>query len=287
LAKLFRRCSLVLDCDDLEAANNRFQSRLQGQLVGLTERLAIAAADHITTHTSVIQNHLVAMHIPLHKITYLPHGIDLYRFSTVDSQKVMELRETLELRDKKVVVYVGSMSSVCHALDLLMHAFVDVQRQVPESVLLFVGGGEDYENLQGMATRLGLSGYVRFTGRVDPEDVPLFYALGDVSVAPVQNNAAGRASLSLKMFESWASGVPFVTVDVGDRRAVMGTPPAGVLVPPDDAPSMASAIVRLLSDPDERQILRDRQVQLAGEYGWDGLAERVERLYLSLGVSPG
>ncbi len=283
LAKLLRRCSLVLDCDDLEAANNRFQSRVQAQLVGRSERLAMHTADHITTHSSVIQDYLVAAGIPLHKITYLPHGVDLQRFGTVDSLKVVALRESLELKDRKVVVYVGSMSSVCHALDLLMLAFVEVQRQVPDSVLLFVGGGEDYKSLQQLASSLNLGEHVRFSGRIDPGDVPLFYALGDVSVAPVQNNDAGRASLSLKMFESWAAGVPFVTVDIGDRRTVMGSPPAGVLVPPDDASSMASAIVRLLLDPGERQALRDRQLQLASEYGWDGLAERVEGVYQALG----
>lgn len=281
-AKALRGRPLVIDCDDLEAVNNRFAGRVQQWGVTLVERLLMLHADHITTHTSVIQDHLMTVGVPAARITYLPHGVDRERFASWDDATVAELRRELNLEGRQVVAFIGSLSLVSHAVDVLISAFSDVRQSFPNAVLLIVGGGEDYSVLQAQARDLALEGSVRFCGRVDPDLVPLYYGLADLSVDPVRDNQAGRSSLSLKMFESWAARVPLITVDVGDRRRVVGDPPAGLVVPPDDPTSMGHAIIQLLEDRAPRAALQKRGRERIAAYYWDELVTGVEDVYAEL-----
>lgn len=282
LGKLVRHVPLLVDCDDLEMANNRFGGVLQRWGVSLAERLTVRAADHITTHSSILGGRLINLGIPADRIHYLPHGTEPDRFVSVSSDAVSRLRSEFDLHGRAVVAYIGSLSTVSHALPDLIGAFSIVVHRLPEALLLLVGGGEDYRLLQQQVAQSGLSEHVRFCGRVSIADVPLYYRLASVSVDPVCDNEAGRASLSLKMFESWSAGLPLVTVDVGDRRVVAGEPPAAVVVPPGDQRAMAEAIVRLLSDRSSWQVFHSRAMAKAEQYSWDILAESVASLYASL-----
>ncbi len=281
IAKVVRRLPMVLDCDDLEAVNNRFSGRWQSWLVEMSEKLIMRAADHITTHTSVICDHLTSMGIPTHRITYLPHGVDRDRFALPEKAEIEQLRQALDLTGRKTIAFIGSLSLVSHALDVLMAAFAQVQKRMPEATLLIVGGGEDIESLKQQASDLGVLDSVRFTGRVDPTRVPLYYRLVDVAVDPVHDNDAGRASLSLKMFESWAAGVPLVTVDVGDRMRMLGSPPAGRIVSPGDPGALADAIGCLLSESVASAALHHLGLERIDGFYWDQLAEHVESVLIA------
>jgi glycosyltransferase involved in cell wall biosynthesis len=180
---------------------------------------------------------------------------------------------------KKVITFIGSLSLPSHPVDILLDAFQQINTAIPQSRLLIVGGGEEYERLIARANWLGLKEAVIFRGRVPGAEVPLYYKLADVSAEPVVNNPVGRSSLPIKMFESWAAGVPFVTQDVGDRRMVLGEPQAGLLALPGDANSLASAILKILSDRELSEVLRERGFRQAKKYSWENLAKEMEAAY--------
>jgi len=194
---------------------------------------------------------------------------------------VEALRSRLGLNGRQVVAYIGSLSLINHPVGLLLQAFAAVQEQMPESVLLIVGGGEDFELLQDRAIELGLIQKVMFTGRIAPVKGGLYYRLADVSVDPVQDDDAARGRSPLKMFESWLCGTPFITADVGDRRSLMGDPPAGLLVRPGDPVSLAEAILEILQDSAKAKALRERSSCRVQSFVWDTLVGTLEQLYLA------
>jgi glycosyltransferase involved in cell wall biosynthesis len=279
MIKRLRRRVLFVDCDDLEAANNRFAGNWQRRVVGYFEQWTPRQADHVTTHTHVLQNQLMELGIPASRITYLPHGIDPDRFSTPLPEQLDDLRDRLGIKGKQVIVYVGSMSLGSHAVDLLLEAYPIIRKSRPEIALVLVGGGEDYEAIRQKVVESGLGESVIFCGRVPANEAPLYYRIGNVSIDPIPDNASGRASLSLKMFESWACGVPLVTVDVGDRREVLGDPPAGVIVQPGEPAAMANAIWDILDRPELAEILAQRGLDRVKEFTWDRLAKKMELVY--------
>jgi glycosyltransferase involved in cell wall biosynthesis len=280
-AKILRRIVIFLDCDDHEASSNRFSAKWQQFGVALFENSVPRHVHHVTTHNTFLRNLLLEIGISSERITYLPNGVDVKRFANVDESRVQALRRSLRLEGCKVVAYIGSLSAPAHSVNLLLDAFRRLNLQLPNSLLLIVGGGEEYDRLQESTRSLGLSDVVRFTGRVPSAEAPLYYRLADVVVDPVYDEPAARGRLPLKMFESWISGTPFLTGDVGDRRMVMGEPPAGLIVPPGDAQAIADTLLDLLRDPALVETLRQRGLRRAQDYTWEKLARQLNEVYRS------
>lgn len=273
--KWFTRSTLLVDCDDYEAGSGNFQSSLQRKVVAFFEKSLPRLAKIVTTNTHFMRDNLVRWGIPAEKIYYLPNGIDEQRFAENQPENELKvLRANLNLEDKPVVVYVGSFSLASHPVLLLLDAFERVLEQVPETILLMVGGGEDFERVVQMAhTRPVLSERVIFSGRVAPIKTPQYYRLAQVSVDPVVDEAAVRGRCPLKMFESWATGVPFVTSDVGDRKLLSGDPPAALLAHPGDPTSLADMITRVLTNDHLAKELRTRGRLQAPLFYWTRLAK--------------
>jgi len=85
----------------------------------------------------------------------------------------------------------------------------------------------------------------------------------------------------LKLFESWACGVPFVTADVGDRKQLLGSPPAGVLAQPGDENSLASGILQILNSPTKGETIGRLGQERVEPYYWDKLVELLETAYVA------
>ncbi len=282
VAKYIKGCRLVLDCSDYEAATNRFGAKWQQIVVAFFEDFIPHVADLITTHATFLRNRLLSLGISPEKIVYLPNGVDYERFGQVDEQELANLRSTLGLQGKRVVAFVGTLTAHAHAVGLLMQAFQEVRHRVPDTALLVVGGGENYENLRRLAQTLGIDDATIFCGRVPPERVKYYYRLANVSVDPVYDTPANRARFPIKLFESWVTGVPFVTADVGDRRDLLEQPRAGLLVKPGDASSLADAIITILQDPTLAEEIRNNGFKRAREFDWRYLAREMERVYFGL-----
>lgn len=275
---LIRSKSVYLDCDDYEAASNRFERIWQKQIVALFENRLPAIAAGITVNTHFTLERLKRSGYPIERIVYVPNGVDRRRFSGVDDATVDMLRRKLGLVDRKVVLYVGSLSLASHAVDLLLEAFAIVQQAEPRAVLLLVGGGEDYETLQRRAAALGLNDDARFVGRVPPDRVPYYYLLADVSVDPVHDGPAGQARSPLKVVESLASGTPVVTGDVGERSVQLACG-GGLLVSAGDPGALARALVTVLKDSALSTRLSAETLAVRERYYWDRLVHDFVSVY--------
>ena len=154
-----------------------------------------------------------------------------------------------------------------------------MHRENPDSVLLIVGGGEDYDVLKHKVRSLNLDSSIRFCGRIPPDKVPLYYLLADVSIDPVHANDAARGRSPLKLFESWACGVPFITADVGDRGHLFGSPPAGLLAQAGSLTSLAEKIMQVLDNQELSTRLSELGRLRVQGYFWDVLAEKLESHY--------
>jgi glycosyltransferase involved in cell wall biosynthesis len=103
--------------------------------------------------------------------------------------------------------------------------------------------------LQAQIARLGLGDRIYLRGALSPEEVTALYSGSDIFVLPSRFEGYGMA-----FAEALAHGLPVVGTRVG---AAMQMVPehAGMLVPVDDANALASALRRLIEDPDERERL--------------------------------
>jgi glycosyltransferase involved in cell wall biosynthesis len=281
-AKYIRKRYFVLDCSDYEAGTNRFSSAWQRWIITFFENNMPGHADFLTTHATFLRDRLLSLGVPSEKIAYLPNGVDYERFSILDEAELSSLRSTFGLQNKRVVAFIGTLTAHAHSVDLLMKAFRHVLQEIPEAVLLIVGGGEKYVQLQEFAQALGISAATIFCGRVPASHVNCYYRLADVSVDPVYDTEVARSRFPIKLFESWVTGIPFVTADVGDRRSLLEKPHAGLLAKPGDAVSLSNMIIRVLKNPALAEELRRNGYERARSFDWKILAKEMEKVYLKL-----
>jgi glycosyltransferase involved in cell wall biosynthesis len=278
-ASIGKGTRIFLDCDDYEAASNRFSAPWQRRLIARFEKFIPRHAHIVTTNTEFMRNKLIEWGIPTDRIYYLSNGIESERFQTPTEAHLAELRSSIGLSGKRVVAYIGSLSITNHPVDLLLQAFKQVQETLPDASLLLVGGGEDYEHLKRLADELGITQATHFQGRVLPEFVADYYHLADLTVDPVHDDDAARGRNPLKLFESWACGVPFVTASVGDRPTLLGTPPAGLMSKPGDPSSLADCIIQILSNPSLAAELKFRGSERVKQFTWNSLILTLENLF--------
>lgn len=279
LARLFKRVTLFLDYDDYEAASGHFQNQWQKKIVQLFEDWAPHWVDHITTNNEFLKNRLLQHGIPELKITILRNGVDPDRFLPGNLEEVEKLRVQLNLTNKRVIAFIGSLSIPSHPVDLLLEAYRFVSNEMVDTVLLIVGGGEEIHNLQHCTDKLGISATTIFCGHVPASEIPSYYRLAEVVIDPVYNDLSAQGRLPLKMFESWITGIPFITSDVGDRKLLLGDPPAGLLVPPGDARQLANGILKILQDLTFANSLKERGLVRVQAFDWKNLANLVEKVY--------
>jgi len=143
--------------------------------------------------------------------------------------------------------------------DLLLQAWQDVVRQLPEARLRIVGGGPLGPELVTLAKTLGIEANVEWTPPTDRIE-PLYR---EAAVFVLSSRYEG---MPLALLEAQALGVPAVAFDCPTGPREILSADTGIVVPAEDVPALAEAMRRLLGDPALRArmgtaaIARDRAV---------------------------
>lgn len=277
LASRTRGRPLYLDCDDYEAGSNRFGFGWQRQVFAWWEDHLPARAAGVTANTLFLERRAAEHGAP--RTVRVPNGIDPDHFRPLPASQREALRNSLGCDQGPLIGYVGSLSLNNHPVDLLLQGFALLRTELPQARLLVVGGGEDARSLRSLTAELGIAGQVRFAGHVPLGAVASFTSLCDITVDPVHDDDVARARCPLKLIESLALGIPMVTGDVGDRRALLEDGRAGVLVAPGSAAALAEALQGLARDDARRAALGRRAQAVSAQYDWQVLAGQWQTIY--------
>lgn len=278
LALLATGRRVYLDCDDLEFASNQFGAEWQRSVVRWFEDRLPRWVAGITVNTSFLLARVQRL-APHKRCVLVPNAVSSERFVAPSAGAIAEIRRRHQLEGRPAIVYVGSMDLVNHPVDLLLESFARiVVKEVPEAVLLLVGGGADLARLQNRAMELGIGQSVRFVGRVPPDDAPVYYAAADISVDPVRNDPVAQARSPLKLYESLVAGTPIVTGDIGDRRLALGDNGA-MLVPPGDVNALGKRLSALLQDDAARARLQRWALDHREQFCWESRLDDFGRIY--------
>jgi glycosyltransferase involved in cell wall biosynthesis len=167
------------------------------------------------------------------------NGVDLERYD--HQEPCCTLRDEYGMEPGSQIVGVVARLEPEKGHPTLLEAWPLVLHTVPNAYLLIIGEGSQCEALQREAAALRVAHRVVFTGRRD--DVPAVTAALDVAVLPSYREAQG-----LSILEAMALSRPVVATNVGGIPEVIEDGVSGLLVPPHDAPALAAAIARLLTD---------------------------------------
>jgi glycosyltransferase involved in cell wall biosynthesis len=199
----------------------------------------------------------------------------------VSAEAVERVRAELGLVEgDRVLVVVGSLYEV-KGHRYLLDALPQILRSYPSTVVLIAGRGDCEAALRDQARRLSIDARVRFLGL--RRDVPILLDLGEVFVQPSLSEG-----LSIAILEAMAAARPVVTTMVGGNREVVVEGQTGLLVEPANAPALASAVTRLLSDPGgARHLGQNALARVTTRFSIDHMVRQYEDIYdAALGRPP-
>jgi glycosyltransferase involved in cell wall biosynthesis len=172
-----------------------------------------------------------------------------------DSHAGAAVRRELGISADALVVGQVAALNPTKGLDGFLRAAAIVAKALPRAAFVIVGSAHAahasyLDELRRLERELGLEGRVHWAG--DRSDTQRYYAAMDLFVVSSLPRSEGTTTTSM---EALSCRVPVVATDVGAVREVVVDGLAGKLVPPLSDAALASAIIQLLENPEERRTL--------------------------------
>ena len=172
----------------------------------------------------------------------------------------------------KLLLYIGRLSA-----EKQIERIKPVLEALPDARLALVGDGPHRSRLEEIFSGLP----VTFVGYLAGEELAAAYASGDAFVFP-----SSTETLGLVLLESMAAGCPVVGANRGGIPDIVTDGVNGCLYEPDGedggAASLTAAVLRLLGDQEQRQILSFHARREAEAWGWAGATEQLRSYYRKL-----
>ena len=236
-----------------------------------TEKVIYSAADCLLTNSEQIQQHLHQLY-PNRYIISIPNILELP--TQVWSQKQKDNS------DEKLIVCVGRFAPekghryLIEALGLLN------QKEVRWRCT-FLGEGELESELHTLSAEHNLSDKVMFPGFC--EDVYSELLKSDVFVLPSLHEGSPNA-----LIEAMGIGMPCIASDVGGVRDLIETDKNGIRVPTQDSEALASALHRILTEPElVRELSKNARITIQEKFNTSKSIQRLEEIYHSFIVKNG
>jgi phosphatidylinositol alpha-1,6-mannosyltransferase len=207
-------------------------------------------------------------------VSVLHPGADVERFRP--DLPTADIRARHGLGDRPLIVCVSRLVPR-KGQDVLIRAMRAIQRRVPDAALLIVGSGPYASTLRGLAEHAPTRS-VTFVGEVSEEDLPRYYAAGDVFAMPCRTRLAGLEveGWGNVFIEAAACGRPVVVGDSGGSREALVHGETGLLVDGGDVEGVAEAVATILEDPAYAQRLgKAGRARVEREHTWTIVAERL------------
>lgn len=158
----------------------------------------------------------------------------------------------------------------------LIDAFNELSERYPTAHLYLVGGGSD-EEAAIVAHAQQSPGAARIHFEAFRPDPRTYMTAADVFVL-----ASRREAFGLALIEARAAGCAIVATNVDGIPEIVEHGMTGLLVPPNDASSLAQAIKQLLDDADLRMQFQQQAVQNLESYAVERMSAETEEVYREL-----
>lgn len=237
----------------------------------------IQRADMITCDCEVVKNKILALaNYPPERIVVFPWGIDLRLFRPDPVQR-QAVRARLGWSGCKIIVMTRSFAPV-YAVDDFLRALPAVVHVEPDVRVLMIGSGPLEANLRQLADKLELVSYLHWTGFVENSELPQYLNAADLYVSSSLSDGTALCHV-----EAMACGLPVVLTDTPSSFEWVTDGHNGRIVPRQNPEALATAIVELLQDSEQRRAMAERNVAIARERAdWDRNFAKLEWMYAML-----
>lgn len=168
-------------------------------------RYTLRHSDWLVGDCQVVQKKAAGFGFPVEKTSIFPWGIDLNRFQPDSSGKCKRQLGW----EKNFVILCTRNWETRYGVDLVAHAFCQLAVQIPDGLLVLVGGGSQENMLRKMVLEAGLQNRVIFAGRIDYEELPRYYQAADLYISASHSDGS-----SVSLMEALGCGCPVLVSDI-------------------------------------------------------------------------
>jgi colanic acid biosynthesis glycosyl transferase WcaI len=240
---------------------NSWMYRLLSRIAGFLYR----RGDRIVVVTAAFKEDLIERwHVPGSKISVIENGVETQIFAPGTET---DLRRKLDVQDKFVVSYIGTMG-MAQGLETLIHAAARLTKTNPEIAFLIVGEGAEKERLIALAGQYSLQN-LHFIDQQPREKIPAYICASEACLVLLKKTELFKTVLPSKMLEFMACARPVILGVDGLARTILEDADCGVALPPENADALAKAIRYLAANRETARAL--------GENGREYVSRRFSR----------
>ena len=211
------------------------------------------------------------------RVMLAPCGVDLAKFRPLDQK---EVRKRLGLNGEKILLYVGRVEPL-KGLDLLVETAVQMEAGEQNVRMMVVGGGgpgePETDRVRRLAEERQVDGLIDFVGRVNHDELPLYYNAADVCVVPSYYESFGLVAL-----ESMACGTPVVASRVGGLPTIVHHGHTGYLKSWRCPEAFANSVEMIISSSGLQESMGAAARRRAELMGWANVASMISEEYRAL-----
>lgn len=208
--------------------------------------------------------------VPPDKVVTIYNGIDPYKYRTKPDDG---LKSSMGFKPDTRIVGISAALRKEKAHEMFLRAAAEVLKKGKDVRFLIIGDGPRRQELESLASGLGIARNLVFTGFV--KNIQDALSILDIGVLTSE-----REGLPLTLLEYMASSKPIVATDVGGVGEVVKNGVNGFLVPSGDHIALAGQISNLLDNETLASELGANGLSmLRGQFSEDAMMEGILRLY--------
>jgi glycosyltransferase involved in cell wall biosynthesis len=184
------------------------------------------------------------------------NGVDHQQIESTPTGSGFKKRHGIP-EENLVFGFVGDLKPV-KDIPTIIKAFAEAS--LDNATLLIVGGGSLHDDLASLATSLGISDQVVFTGMIERREV--YCALKEMDVFVMASLIEG---LSEAIAQAMSAGLPVITSDIPPNAELIINEENGLLFPVGQPKNLAAQLRNLYNDPAKRALFGKNNHKIALE----------------------
>jgi len=236
--------------ESLAAVGVGLEGTLLHRILGAIAGFLYRRADRIVVVSPAFKNHLIRhWKVPAAKISTVENGVEVDLFRP--DPEAIELRKQLNLEDRFLICYIGTMGNA-HGLETLLDAAEELQTTMPRAMFLLIGEGAEKDRMVELAAARRLSN-VQFLGQQPRERIPAYVSAADLCLVMLRKAELFNTVIPTKMLEYMACARPVIIAVDGQARQIVEQAASGVFVEPENSKALVQAILELAADKLRRE----------------------------------
>ena len=244
MLSLFKRIPWVMEVRDLwpdsiAAVGSMNKSSIYFRVLKKIEHQLYLSASKIVVVTNSFKKYIIEEHqIKPEKVGVFKNGVITNNLKKPKLNEVMTLKETLGLKNKIVISYIGT-HGLAHGLSFILESISNISN--PDLHFLFIGDGAEKQNLIKYSKTLNSKNFT-FLESITKSEIPMYIEISDYSLVNLKKSDEFKNVIPSKIFENIAMYKPILLGVEGESKKLIDDYEVGICFEPENEESFLNAI---------------------------------------------